>query len=427
MIAPAPPLTARVPTFDQAGETITINLQPRTYLLTITGVARAAEIFVDGAPLEFGVGLAARTGDRAFVPLAFGSHQIAVGAPGLRTINREVEVSGNTAVRLKLLPASSRHEYLATFPTGMEPKAVVFSPDGGQIFVPLLAGTGMDIIDIASGNVKRVEVPEYGIQRGFVEGVFSIDGSRFYLSQMTTAMIHEFAITYESGGVEPRLVRSISTGSQWSKVVALSPGGEQVAVSNWLGDSVSIISRTTGELVQTVKPGGVTPRGLAFTSDGMSLLVSHYGSGEIVRLDTRNWTVAHVVETGGAPRHIVVDSDDQYAYVSDMGIGSIWVYDLAENTIAGRVAVWYNANTIDLSPDDRYLYVSTRGPNNPLGYRYRSLRDGRIYVVRTADRRVTEVIPGTNQPTGLDVSPDGRLLAFSNFQDNTVELYRIDP
>jgi DNA-binding beta-propeller fold protein YncE len=134
-----------------------------------------------------------------------------------------------------------------------------------------------------------------------------------------------------------------------------------------------------------------------------------------------------VVETGGAPRHIVVDSDDQYAYVSDMGIGSIWVYDLAENTIAGRVAVWYNANTIDLSPDDRYLYVSTRGPNNPLGYRYRSLRDGRIYVVRTADRRVTEVIPGTNQPTGLDVSPDGRLLAFSNFQDNTVELYRIDP
>jgi hypothetical protein len=38
---------------------------------------------------------------------------------------------------------------------------------------------------------------------------------------------------------------------------------------------------------------------------------------------------------------------------------------------------------------------------------------------------VVKTIDGGNQPTGLDVSNDGKFLCFSNFQDENIELYSI--
>ena len=178
---------------------------------------------------------------------------------------------------------------------------------------------------------------------------------------------------------------------------------------------------------QRVIPGGVTPRGIAFTPGGDSLLVTFYNSGEIMRVDTASWTPVATAQTAGSPRHIVIDGESAFAYIGDMALGTVWVYDLAADRVTNQIPVWYNANTIDLTPDDEYLYVSTRGPNNSSGYELRSPENGRIYVIRTDDREVVEVIAGGNQPTGLDVSPDGTLLAFSNFQDDTVEVYAIDP
>ena len=224
----------------------------------------------------------------------------------------------------------------------------------------------------------------------------------------------------------PRLLRSATTGGRWPKVIALSPDGRQIAVSNWLSHDVSIMDSDTLLHERRVIPGGVTPRGLAFTSDGASLLATFYDSGEIMRVDTASWTSVATAETSGSPRHIVVDGLNEFAYVSDMALGAVWVYDLAADKVTNQIPVWYNANTIDLTPDGEYLYVSTRGPNNPKGYAWRSLENGRVYVIRTDNRTVIEVIIGGNQPTGLDVSPDGRLLAFSNFQDDTVEVYAID-
>jgi hypothetical protein len=36
-----------------------------------------------------------------------------------------------------------------------------------------------------------------------------------------------------------------------------------------------------------------------------------------------------------------------------------------------------------------------------------------------------EKVRGKNQPTGLAVSPDGKHLAFTDFPDDNLELYRI--
>jgi hypothetical protein len=40
---------------------------------------------------------------------------------------------------------------------------------------------------------------------------------------------------------------------------------------------------------------------------------------------------------------------------------------------------------------------------------------------------VLDAMVGGNQTTGLDVSADGRLLAFSDFLDNRIHLYAVPP
>jgi sugar lactone lactonase YvrE len=48
-----------------------------------------------------------------------------------------------------------------------------------------------------------------------------------------------------------------------------------------------------------------------------------------------------------------------------------------------------------------------------------------VLAIDAASGRVLDAIVGGNQTTGLDVSPDGRTLAFSDFLDNKVHLYTI--
>jgi DNA-binding beta-propeller fold protein YncE len=52
---------------------------------------------------------------------------------------------------------------------------------------------------------------------------------------------------------------------------------------------------------------------------------------------------------------------------------------------------------------------------------------GTVLAIDTATGTVLDAIVGGNQPTGLDVSPDGKLVAYSDFLDNRVSVYEIPP
>lgn len=311
-------------------------------------------------------------------------------------------------------------ERVGIFPTGRWPKQVVFTPDSTRILVPLLEAEGFDLITLASRTVRRIEVPQLGAYRNFPEGVFAYSSDRFLLSQMSTNRIHVFDY--------PDLVlrRSVASGGTMPKVIAPDPGGEFIAVSHWIGHTVTILDGRTFELLHTLQiPQTRTPRGLAITPDGSHLLVAYYGSGHICVIDTQTWQASALIHVGGAPRHVVIDATGTVAYISDLANPRIAVFDIPNRRVLAWVPVGVHPNTIDLSPDGRLLFVSSRGPNDPVDYTRRSPENGAIYVVDTVRHQVVGIIDGGNQPTGLDVSPDGNLLAFSNFQDNNVEVYRI--
>ncbi len=322
---------------------------------------------------------------------------------------------------------------IVTLTTGPQPKQALFSPDGTRIFVPLLAGDGFDILDaISLKSLVRVAVPDYADYQGFVEGLFpeglaaeaiSMEGSgqsgRFIVSQMTSGKLFEF----DTESLD--LIRSIEAEGEWTKFMAASPVLGLIAASNWLSNTISIIDYATGELTESLKTEA-EPRGLIFSGDGRFLFATTYAGGTVLKFDTATWSVVSRIKGAGdaAMRHLALSGDDAVLYVSDMHNAEILEIDTRSFTVLDRFPVDNNPNTIKLTPCGRYLFVSCRGPNDPVSYLNRSPRSGRVHVIDLKERSVRSFEAG-NQPTGLDISPDGTRLCVTNFKDDTIELYDI--
>ncbi len=309
-------------------------------------------------------------------------------------------------------------EKIGVYPCGRQPKQVLFSPDDKYILLPLLEDNGFDVFSIEEKKVVRRINPPDADKAGFAEGLFLPQKGRFFVSQMTTASLHEYSYP------DFRYIRTIKTGGTWSKFIAYSPDKDLLAVSNWVSNDISLLNYSNGELVRLI-PTGKAPRGLIFLDGGIKLLSLSFDSGLIEEFDVDTGKRTNSIKIASAcMRHIVCTKDLKTAFVSDMYNRQVYKIDLEGFKIVSRCKVYRNPNTIELL-DDRYLFVSTRGPNNPDDYTKRSPSNGKIHIIDISDMSILQTFEGGNQPTGLDISADGKILCFSDFQDAALELYRI--
>lgn len=307
---------------------------------------------------------------------------------------------------------------IGTYKCGTQPKQVLFSPDNKYIIIPLLEDDGFDIFSVSDKKLLKRINPPNSKKQGFAEGIFIPEKKAFFVSQMTTGNIYEY--TYP--GFEYK--RTISTTGTWSKFIAWSSEKQILAVSNWVSNDVSIIDYETGKCLRKLKTGAA-PRGLYFINGGKQIISLSFDSGMIEKFDVDSGKRIDVISiANSAMRHIVMNSSGTKAYISDMYYRSIYELDMASFKITNKTQVFNNPNTIDLL-DDRWLFVSSRGPNNKEDYTKPSPVNGKVQIIDVTTMKVVKSFEGGNQPTGLDVSDDGKILCFSNFQDQNIELYSI--
>jgi YVTN family beta-propeller protein len=358
-----------------------------------------------------------RSGRTPMLARLRGGHlRLTLARPGSNRLVLPVLLDRDRALDLWLDPAGLLHHKLGEVRTGSNPKQVVFTPDGKQLWVTLLGGHGVEVFDVPS--LRRKHSIRLG-EHGAVEVVFSRDGRTAYASQMETASVWVIdRRTY-------RVRRRLATGGVWSKVLALSPDQRTMYVANWVSNNVSVIDLRSGR-VRRLLPTVRTPRGLWPTPDGRRLYVAGFADGELERIDLRSGRARVLLRTGGAMRHLVGDSQGGRLYADDMGTSEAFVVDLASERVRRLAATDSTPNTIDLTPDGRVLYVSNRGRNGPC-YCAPGPEWGSVLAIDTASGRVLDAMVGGNQTTGLDVSADGRLLAFTDFLDNRLSLFTIPP
>jgi YVTN family beta-propeller protein len=313
--------------------------------------------------------------------------------------------------------------YMNVINTGSQPKSVEFSKSGEYFAVALLNGSGVEIYSVDNMDFyKKLKPPaEWLENKGFVESVFFKTRNELWVSQMTTGMIHVF----NTDNWDYKL--SFDCGGSWPKVIILDKDENTAFISNWTSKNISVINTSDYSVKTTIPVNGI-PRGMSISPDGKYLYVGNFTSGDINKIDIEKKRLLKNIELGnGALRHVVISEQDNKLYVSDMFHGTITVLNLKTDSVIKSFYVGSNINTIKLSPDNSKLYISSRGQNSENGYLQKGPYFGKIFVYDTVIKKITNWTWAGNQPTGLAVSPDGEILAFTNFLDHRVEIYRIIP
>lgn len=337
--------------------------------------------------------------------------------PGMiedRSISSEV-------IELKMERMETILEYFDLLITGSQPKSVEFSPNGEYLAVALLNGEGIEIYSLRDMQLyRRLKPPdEWSEKKGFVETSFFKTRNELWVSQMTTGQIHVFDT------LNWKYIRSFDCGGSWPKVIALNKNEDTAYISNWESKDISIVDTEGYKVKGTVSVNGV-PRGITVSPDQKFLYVSNFTSGDINKIDIGKKLVVKNIDLGdGALRHIVISEEEKKLYVSDMYHGTVSVLNLKTDTVERSFYVGSNINTIKLSVDGKKLFISSRGRNSTNGYLEKGSEFGKILVYDTQLKRVTDWTWGGNQPTGLAISPDGSFLAFTDFLDYRIEIYRL--
>jgi DNA-binding beta-propeller fold protein YncE len=294
-------------------------------------------------------------------------------------------------VEIKMERMDSLLEYQDLLLTGSQPKSVEFSGDGKYIAVALLNGGGVEIYSLDNMELFKTLNPpiEWSVKKGFVETVFFETRDELWVSQMTTGMIHVFD-TYNW-----KYKLSFDCGGLWPKVITLNKSEVTAYISNWTSKNISIINTLDYSITKTIPVNGI-PRGMAISPNEKYLYVGNFTSGDINKIDITKNTIVSVL-------NLKTDSVIKTFYAGS------------------------NINTIKLSPDGQKLFISSRGHNNENGYLQKGPDFGKIFVYDTVTKAITDWTWGGNQPTGLAISPDGSILAFTDFLDYRVEIYRIEP
>lgn len=298
------------------------------------------------------------------------------------------------------------------------PKALLLSADGEEVWVAVLVGPpAVRVYSRTTGQeTAQIVLGEEGL--GAVEFELTADGKTVYVSQLESSLV------YEVDQASKEVLRVLPAYGEWPKILELSADETKLYVSNWTSGNIAEIDLATGSLARDL-PGTVVPRGLYATRDGASLYVAGFGSGELRRIDLETGESHLVFADTASLRHIVADEDRGRLFVSDLKNARILTVQMDSGETSVFATVHPKPNTIRLSPDGRVLFVSSRGPNNPINWLDPGPEWGAVSLLDTDTGELLDLFVAGNQPTGMDLSADGRLLATSDFIDNRVRVFAV--
>jgi len=315
-------------------------------------------------------------------------------------------------------PAGQIVHHLFNIEGAPSAKGVAFTLDGKEIWTTLLLNQkrGVSVFSAINGE----KITDINLSNGGgVEIIFSLDGTKAYVSQMETGKIFEIDV------ISKKVLRIFNTEGVWTKFLVLSPDGKNLFASNWSSNDVSQINLDTGMLVKKIKTVA-TPRGLYITKDNAYLYVAGFAKGEIQKIDLNTGKSSIIFKSGGAMRQIVGDEDKGLLFVSDMGKGVIWQVSIKDDEVKNFATTDINPNTIELSPDKKILFASCRGANYSTEiYNIPGPEWGSVLMFDTQTGKMLDAIIGGNQPTALAISSDSQKLIFSDFLDARLEVFQI--
>ena len=126
------------------------------------------------------------------------------------------------------------------------------------------------------------------------------DKSRLFVTNDDTNVVEVVDLSTEV------VIATVSTGTG-PEVIVFRPGSDEVHVTNQIGNSITVFSRTTFGVLATIGLSQVEPRGLAFNADGSRAFVVMAVGNSVIEYDPATRAeVASPIPVGTLPQEIAI-------------------------------------------------------------------------------------------------------------------------
>lgn len=225
-----------------------------------------------------------------------------------------------------------------TILVGANPVGIALWQAGHRLYVINNAGLSISVISISpvlngSQVIASIDDPAF---HHMGDAVITPDGSSLYVATDTNAI----SVISTATNTVLQTITDPSFSSPAHLIADVY--GRYVFVSDGVGNAVSIISTTTNTVIQTIGVG-VSPNGMAQTSDGKWLFVVNSGSDSISVINVDSLAVVRTVTDPDFdnPQRIVLDPNCAHAYISEYNSGTL--SSVSENALiygTGQVVAW---------------------------------------------------------------------------------------
>jgi len=171
------------------------------------------------------------------------------------------------------------------------------------------------------------------------------------------------------------------------KVVAVTPDGKYLLVSNWCSWTLSVVDIATAKEVKEI-PIGPYPRGIVVSPDSTKAYVAEMGGSAIHVIDLATLSDVAQIDVGRGPRALVMDPTGRYLYATLNQAGEVVKVDLTDDQVVGRVAVGEEPRSLAIATDGLTLYVVDYDDDN-------------VKALRASDLSTLQTVPTGVHPIGV--------------------------
>lgn len=278
------------------------------------------------------------TGDiKRTVPSGPAPHEVAVSADGRWAVVTNYGDSSRRGSTLSVIDITGETgTSLIDLGIYERPHGITFiAGDEDVVAVTSEANEAVVFVNIASGEILKTistgQKASHMIARGASD-------TNLY----TTNIVSGSITTVDPDQTELSNIMSVGTMVEG---IAVSPSGQHVWAGANRDGKVLVVSTETGEVDGSVDGFGF-PYRMAFTSDGLNILVSDPQNGivKIINPVTRevrktvSFDMSMILPTAEipgspSPEGLVIDEHDRYVYVSMQGMNKVAVVEIATGTV----------------------------------------------------------------------------------------------
>lgn len=348
----------------------------------------------------------------ASAPAGEGSAEAAEEASADGGTTAETEEAAPAPKPKRRKPSSrTRLRLVDTLGGDISPKSVVSSGTGLVFAQNMMYQHSVTVYDAKKLQLEKtirdtVRLADFGFERyageqqgAPVEAAFSPDGKYAYVSNYSMygagfGPEGDDACTpssgYDRSFVYRISLRTLAIDDAYRvgavpKVVAVTPDGRFVLVSNWCTWDLSVISTKAGREVRRI-PMGEYPRGIAVSPKGGAAYVALMGESSLVRVDLDTWTTS-TIPIGRGPRALEIDPSGRRIYATLNHEGQVARLNLRTGGVT-KVTTGAAPRSLAMADDGKALYVV-------------NYESGTVSKLRTSDLKVLQTETACANPIGI--------------------------